>query len=314
VEIVSLRGVSKEFGKRLILNNINLSVEENDIFGIIGVSGSGKSTLLNLMVGFTEPDEGRIQFHTPLGKTHPIHRHSLSIKQHFGYNPQGLSFYPKLTVKENLLHFGQMYNLKKHVLIDNSKNLLKFTGLLAYRNHLAEELSGGMQKRLDIACSLVHKPKVLFLDEPVLNLDPALKRDILHLIQEVNKQGVTVVIASHDLETIEQLCSKVAILHNKRVLRAGILEDVKQPYYPNSSTITLRTGKHHVALLRFVSDLGVGVIDNTNHLVIQTDQLTHTVTNVASFIEREGLALTHLELSTPTLKSIFEHITTNSDT
>ncbi len=312
MEIVSLRGVSKEFGKSLILSNINLSVEENDVFGIIGVSGSGKSTLLNLMVGFFEPDEGTISFHTPLGKTHAIHKHSLSIKQHFGYNPQGLSFYPKLTVKENLMHFGQMYNLKKHVLLDNAKNLLKFTGLFAYRDYLAEELSGGMQKRLDIACSLVHKPKVLFLDEPVLNLDPALKRDVLHLIHEVNKQGVTIVVASHDLETIETLCTKVAILHNKQVLSAGLLEDVKKPYYSDSNTITLRTGKHHGALLSFANKLGVQVTDNSNHLVIHTNQLTHTLTNLANFIEREQLALTHLELSTPTLKSIFENITANA--
>ena len=96
MEIVSLKGVSKEYGKSLILSNVNLSVEENDVFGIIGVSGSGKSTLLNIMVGFTESDEGEVHFNTPLGKKHRIHKHNLSIKKHFGYNPQGLSFYPLL--------------------------------------------------------------------------------------------------------------------------------------------------------------------------------------------------------------------------
>ena len=313
MEIVSLKGVSKEYSKSLILSNVTLSVEENDVFGIIGVSGSGKSTLLNIMVGFIETDEGSIEYHTPLGKTHKIHKHNLSIKKHFGYNPQGLSFYPKLTVKENLLHFGQMYGLKKHVLIDNAISLLKFTGLFKFRDYLAEELSGGMQKRLDIACSLVHKPKVLFLDEPVLNLDPALKRDVLHLITEVNKQGITVVIASHDLETIELLCNKVAILHNKQVISTGLIEEIKKPYYNKSNSITLRTGEHHDELLSFTSQLsGSKVFDNENHLVIHTENLSNTVSHIAQFIENQHLALTNLELSTPTLKSVFESITTNT--
>lgn len=309
VELLRLKGVSKEYGKHLVLNNINFSVEEEDIYGIIGKSGSGKSTLLNLIVGFLEPSEGELVYYTATGKPKKFKNHAFRIKKKIGFNPQHLSFYPKLTVKENLLHFGQVYRIKKGVLIDNAKNLLKFTGLFDYRNVLAEDLSGGMQKRLDIACSLVHKPKVLVLDEPITDLDPLLKADVLDLIKEVNRQGVTVVIASHDLEDVEQICNKVAIVHKGNIHEEGLLEDIRKPFLQKDSLISLKGGKHHNALLEFSKTLPVSkIVDRGTHLVLETKQSHQTVTDLMKFIEDNGLSLNQVEIAQPSLKTIFESI------
>ncbi|MEK6950490.1 MAG: ABC transporter ATP-binding protein, partial [Nanoarchaeota archaeon] len=169
--LLELKEVRKDFGANTILQNVTLSIEEGDIYGVIGESGSGKTTLLNILTGFLEPTEGEVLFLSKI--THEprnLHEHLHRIKKYIGFTPQHNSYYPKLTVKENLLHFGRLYGLNEELLINNIKMLLQFTGLFEHRHKLAEYLSGGMQKRLDVSCSLAHKPKILVLDEPTADL------------------------------------------------------------------------------------------------------------------------------------------------
>ena len=309
MELLRLKGVSKEYGSHLVLNNINFCIEEGDVYGIIGQSGSGKSTLLNLIVGFLEPDEGQVHYYTATGKPKVFKEHAHRIRKRIGFTPQHLSFYPKLTVKENLLHFGRSYRIKKNILVDNAKSLLKFTNLLSSRNVLADELSGGMQKRLDIACSLVHKPRLLVMDEPITDLDPLLKADILELIKEVNRQGVTVIIASHDLEDVEEICNKVAIIHNGVIHEEGLLEEIRKPYLGKDALISLKAGIHHESLLEFSKTLPVNkIIDKRTHFLLETGDSHKTVSELMSFIQYNNLSLNQVEISQPSLKTIFESI------
>ncbi len=310
VELLGVNGLSKRFSHKKILDNVNLSIDEGDIYGVIGRSGSGKSTLLNVIVGFLDFEGGRVEYTTSTGKKRDLKDHGFNIRKKVGFTPQGLSFYPKLSVMENLMHFGQMYGLKKSVLKENAMNLLKFTDLYAYRNYLAEELSGGMQKRLDIACSLIHKPKLLVLDEPVMNLDPHLKREILYLIKEVNKQGITVVMASHDLESIEAICNKVAILHKGQLQENGSLDSLRGPYLHKDSVITVKTGKNHEQMLGFVQNLPVSkIIDRRNHILLETSNFNKTAEMLLSYIDQNDLSLNTLDVSQPKLKTIFEAVT-----
>ena len=176
MELIQLKEVSKAFGRNEVLQNVNISIEEGDILGVIGRSGSGKSTLLNLITGYIQPSQGEMLYFSKV--THnaqDLNRNLHKIKKFIGFAPQRNSFYPKLTVKENLLYFGTLYGVEHQILVGNIKNLLQFLSIWDDRNKLAEELSGGMQKRLDIACSLAHKPKLLVLDEPTADLDPLLQ-------------------------------------------------------------------------------------------------------------------------------------------
>lgn len=312
MELLTIKDLSKKFSHKKILDNVNLTIGEGDIYGIIGRSGSGKSTLLNVIVGFLDIDEGSIVYTSSTGKRRDLQSHGFNIRKKVGFTPQGLSFYPKLSVMENLMHFGQMYGLKKSVLKENAQNLLKFTDLYGYRNYLAEELSGGMQKRLDIACSLIHKPKLLVLDEPVMNLDPHLKREILYLIKEVNKQGITVIMASHDLDSIESICNKVAILHRGKLEKDGTLDSLRSPYLHKESVITVKTGNHHEQLLAFAQELSVSrIIDRRNHLLLETNDFNQTAGMLLSYINQNDLSLNTLDLSQPKLKTIFEAATKN---
>lgn len=313
--LIRLQGVTKEYRKRKVLENVNLTIEEGDIFGIIGQSGSGKTTLLNLIAGFIEPTDGQV-IYFPEGSTKEkdLHRHFSQIKKHIGYTPQHNSLYPKLTVQENLWHFGRLYKIDKQTLSTNIRNLLNFTHLIDYRNFLAEQLSGGMQKRLDLSCSLVHKPRLLILDEPTADLDPILQREIAHLLQEVNKQGVTIIIASHHLESIENICNKVAIVHQGKVHTHGLLEDVRRPYLRDHFTIRVRSTEQKQLLIEKLKVLPIHkIIDKGHSLVIYPSNVESIMSNLIRIIKEENLYLHDLDLRRPSLHEIFEKIATSTE-
>ncbi len=311
MEFIQLKEVGKSFGTNKVLGNVNVTIQEGEIFGIIGQSGSGKTTLLNLIAGFLEPSEGEVVYfskvdHVPKN----LHQHFHKIKRHIGFTPQHSSFYPKLTVKENLLHFGKLYGIEHKALIDNAKSLLEFTGLYEHRNKLAEHLSGGMQKRLDLSCSLIHKPKLLILDEPTANLDPLTQEEIIHLIQEVNKQNVTVVIASHQLETMEQLCTKLVIIHHGSIRSQGDVDEVLKPLMDDAIVINVSTGKEKERLIEIVKKLPVTkIIDQGHQLVLQSSNPELAVAALIRIARQENLHLHDVDLRKPSLREILTKIT-----
>lgn len=236
--VLSLRNISKSFGKQKVLNNISLDIGRGTIFGIVGSSGSGKSTLLNIITGNLSPDTGDLLFEPKdlarynllddQSHLQSVHRDFLALKRTVGYSSQDPSFYDKLTCKENIDFFGSLYKLPKDVLKINSQILLKLVGLDTWTNKLAGDLSGGMQKRLDLACSLVHDPKILVLDEPTADLDFILREQMWNLIQKIKQKGTTVVMSSHFIDEIESICDQIIILNNSRIEFIGSPEELKK--------------------------------------------------------------------------------------
>ena len=311
MRLIELKEVAKKFGPNSILEDVNILIEEGDIWGIIGRSGSGKTTLLNLIAGFLEPSSGEVLHSFKVTEApKSLHQNLHKIKDQIGYAPQHNSFYPKLTVMENLLHFGQLYNLPKETLQNNIKGLLQATDLAAHQNKLAEHLSGGMQKRLDIACSLVHKPRILVLDEPTADLDSMLQKDIMNFLAQVNKQGVTVIIASHHLNLMEKFCNKVAIVHNGRVHSNGLMAEIQKPYLKDNFTISLNPGENKERFISILKTLPVDkIIDRQQHLIIHPKNITKTITGLLTMIQEENLYLHDLDIRRPSLDEIFEIIT-----
>ncbi len=310
MELIQLKEVGKEYRKNMVLQSVSLSIDEGDIFGIIGQSGSGKTTLLNLIAGFVHPTEGTVSYfsrvdHTPKELRKNFHL----IKKHIGFTHQHYSFYPQLTVKENILHFGELMGLKKPTLIENAKSLLQFTGLYDQRDKLAEHLSGGMQKRLDISCSLIHKPKVLLLDEPTSDLDPLLQEDVIQLIQQVNAQGVTIIMASHDLVSIERICTKLAIVGKGTVHSYGNMEDVRKPFLKEDININIKTTQDRERMIALAKRLPVSkIVDQGHRLVLHSLNPQQTLMALLQVVREENLYLHDIDLRHPSLTEIFEQI------
>lgn len=310
MEFIKLKGVSKSYKKKKVLEDVNLDIEEGDILGIIGVSGSGKTTLLSIIAGLLEPSEGRAVYHSKVYQQEmSIHKNIHKIKKQIGFTPQHNSFYPQLTVRENLFHFGKLYEIKKDILLNNINCLIRFMHLEDHQNKLAENLSGGMQKRLDIACSLVHKPKLLILDEPTSDLDLLLQKDILSLLEEVNKQGITIVLASHHLENIELLCNKIAFIHQGKVQTYNSLEEFREPFRRERFTIRVDSGQEKKLLLRRMEDLPITeIVDQGTHLLVYPQDVPKTMFGLLKIIKQENLDLKEMSFRKVPLKDIFEQI------
>ncbi len=211
---VTAEGISKNFGSTKVLKDISFKVPPREIFGIIGLSGSGKTTLLNILVGFLQADKGNIMLEFSQ-KKETVTDESKYAKRLFGFSTQSPSFYGKLTVIENLMHFAALYNIAFNKRQKRCTELTTAVGLSEHQNTLGQNLSLGMQKRLDIACALIHNPKVLVMDEPTADLDPFTQMQIWNLIKKINSEGTTIILTSHSLTEVEFLCSRTLILGKK---------------------------------------------------------------------------------------------------
>jgi len=224
-ELIQLKEVTKKFGKNVILDSVNLSIPENKITGIIGASGEGKTTILKLLIGFYKPTSGEVLY---LRKN--VFKAMRDIEKCFGFATEDGSFYNKLTVRENLFYFARLYGVKTAKIQDAVEDIINLVELPDAINTLAEDLSIGMKKRLDLACSLVHDPKILIMDEPTEDLDPLLRQQMIELIKKIKKQGTTIILTTHLLNEMDHICDKIAILFNKQIVEDGPPAKIKKKY------------------------------------------------------------------------------------
>ncbi len=288
--ILKVRNLVVRFGKVTILGNVTLDIREGEVFGIVGMSGSGKTTLLNTIMGVLQPVSGSVYYkpqriiRTKEDTTQfkIVRGGSEDIKHTFGFSAQTPSFYPKLTVKENLEYFGTMYGLPKEVKETNIEILLDLVGLTPSINKIAEKLSGGMQKRLDIACALIHNPHVLILDEPTSDLDPILRGQMWNLVRRINQRGTTVILSSHFLEELETLCSRIAILYDAQVAAVGTPEELQVRFHLGEIVVVkTRAGNYE----RVISELKRSYKFADKHFLERNDKLEIRVPDASVLIE-----------------------------
>lgn len=303
--LIQVKDISKRFGKHLVLNNLTFNIDERDIYGIIGLSGSGKTTILNLVIGFLKPTKGTVTY-----KNKNILKIQKEIQNKFGFVTQSGSYYTDLTVLENLHYFGRMYGLNNDDIAKRSKDLLTFLDLTDATHVLSQDLSTGMQRRLDIACALIHNPEVLILDEPTEDLDPLLRKEILTLLKNINDNGTTIILTSHMLNEIESVCTNTAILHNGNIVMSGSPNKIKGLYSTNIE-IHLKTypGKYELIENR----LGKANVEKTinlgHKLVIYTSKPEELLRRILDILPGLRERLVDVDVDKPSLEEVFESLT-----
>ena len=223
-ELIKFKEVHKRFGKKIILESIDLSIPEGKITGIIGASGEGKTTILKLLVGFYKPTSGQITY------AKRAINHEKELRRIVGFSTEDGSFHDRLTVKENLLHFASLNNLPRKKAKEKSEELMDAVGLSYARNTLSGNLSMGMKKRLDVAIALMHEPTILIMDEPTADLDPLLRTQMLNLIKKINENGTTIILTTQILEEMDKVCDKIAILFDKKIMLQDSPSKIKKRY------------------------------------------------------------------------------------
>lgn len=302
---IEFQNIKKRFGKNEVLLGVNLEIPYGERFGIIGVSGSGKSTLLNILIGFLRANAGSVYFNL-----RDIAREKKTIRRTFGFAAQDGSFYGDLSVMENLEYFGTLYGMSKGDILKRAKGLLALVGLSNAKETLGKNLSRGMQKRLDIACAMIHEPKVLILDEPTEDLDPMLRKDILLLIKKINERGTTIIITSHLLSEIETICTKIAILHGGKIIEVGTPADLKGRYYKNDEIHMETVPGNYEKLARRIGKKYVEEIEVLEHkLIIRTPNVDAVLREVFSAVKSCGEKIIDVNVSKPTLEEVFTALT-----
>jgi ABC-2 type transport system ATP-binding protein len=320
VPVYKIKGVSKVFDKRIVLDNIDLEIDAGEIIGLIGASGSGKTTLLNILIGFLKPEAGEVSFrseHLLEGSTESkgfksVFKNTDELKKIIGMAAQVPSFYNTLTVRENLEYFGALYGLSHEVLKSNISTLINLMDLQGSEDKLAKNLSGGMQRRLDMACALVHDPKLLILDEPTADLDPLLRNHIWRLVRKINKRGTTIILASHHLSELELLCSRIAILKEGKMLAVGTPNEIKTRFSQNEE-IHLETfpgNYEEIARIRSteVSKHIAKIEDRGTKLVLYTSKPEMVLNSLMKRLEDLKETIVDLKVTKPSLDEIFINI------
>ncbi|MBI2147123.1 ABC transporter ATP-binding protein [Candidatus Woesearchaeota archaeon] len=313
--LIRVRSLSKQFSHRPVLSNVSFDIHAGDIFGIIGVSGSGKTTLLQLLIGYLQPDSGEILYHQGSSDDSidpqyvPVASEPSAARRRFGFSAQEPSFYHELTVAENLSYFGSLYNLSGEKLQKNIGYAITMLSLQNEAETIAGELSGGMQKRLDIAVSLIHGPRVLILDEPTADLDIASRRQIWAMLKKINAAGTTVIIASHFLEEMEHLCTTIAILHNHHVVEKGDVAGLKRLLYQGQEVHLELRSRNYEKLKKSLAlqNIPIGTIREADGVLIaQSPEAEHLLQSIIHLVEQQKEEVVDVSLQRPTLNDVFE--------
>ena len=219
--IATMKNVVKRYGDTLALDHLNLNVVEGEILGLLGPNGAGKTTAIRTLCGLIDADSGET---TVLGQKQSVK--NVEARREIGLVTQEITVFPELSAVENLRYFGGLYGLRGAVLETNVKEMLEFVGLTDRAKKKPKTFSGGMQRRLNIACALVHKPKLVIMDEPTVGIDPQSRNHILESVKEIAKQGTTVVYTTHYMEEVQAICDRISIMDLGRVITEGTLEEL----------------------------------------------------------------------------------------
>ncbi|MFT8870850.1 MAG: ABC transporter ATP-binding protein [Sporolactobacillus sp.] len=303
--IVETHELVKRYGELVALDHLSLQVREGEIFGLLGPNGSGKSTSINCILSLLSYDSGEVEI---FGK--PMRPDAYDLKRDIGIVMQNVAVFNELTVYENIDYFCGLYvpdKKRRRALVEEA---LAFVELDEFRKFYPKKLSGGLLRRLNIACGVAHKPKLIILDEPTVAVDPQSRNKILEGIEQLNKNGATIIYTSHYMEEVEQLCTQIVILDKGRVIASGTKGELKE-MITMGEKITVETFTISADQLQRLKQLPgvIAVEDNADRLVIKSAKETNNLPAVLDFLKDEAITFGRIYSEMPTLNDVFLEIT-----
>jgi ABC-2 type transport system ATP-binding protein len=283
-EVVHLSHIGKRFGEMAVVQDVSLSVERGRIFGMIGASGCGKTTIVRIMAGLIAPTMGEV---TTFG-IDPATAGS-KAKSRIGYMPQGFVLYPSLSVLQNARFVAGLYGVSWFKRGKRIRELLERFDLWDARDRKARDLSGGMQRRLQLACALVHSPELLFVDEPTAGLDPVLRISIWRYLNSLRDEGMTIVMTTQFIDEAEH-CDMLALINHGEATHVGTPEELKRLAVPGD-TVEVQGGPFsedmELALAEIESGISVRRVDDT-HLMLHVPNAGTAIPSIVSVLDRRG--------------------------
>lgn len=304
-KVVEIENLVKRYQELVALDHLNLSIEKGEVFGLLGPNGCGKTTAISCILALLTFDKGSVKV---FGKE--IQPDSYDIKKQIGVVLQNVAVFDELTVQENIDYFCGLYIKDKATRKQYVEEAIEFSGLEQFRKFYPKKLSGGLLRRLNIACGIAHKPKLIILDEPTVAVDPQSRNKILEGIMELNQAGATIIYTSHYMEEVEQICSRIAIVDKGKNLALGTKDELKK-LIKKREIITIDIVDISGSDLAEIRKLPhVYEVNFDNHqLTILCDGGKHNLTRVLGFLQDREYSFGHVHSELPTLNDVFLEIT-----
>lgn len=303
--VISINNLVKRFGELTAVDHLNLEIREGEIFGLLGPNGSGKSTTINCILSLLPYEKGEIKVFDK-----PMSPNAYDIKKDIGVVMQEVAVFDELTVYENIDYFCALYISNKVERKKLVKEAIEFVGLNSFEKFYPKKLSGGLLRRLNIACGIAHKPKFIILDEPTVGVDPQSRNKILNGITELNKSGVTVLYTSHYMEEVEQICNRVAIMDLGKIIASGTIEEVKG-LIGSGAKITIELMEENDNIVKLLSKqdyvTDINKAQNVIHIKAKKDQ--NVMMRILELLKANSITAQRFYSELPTLNDVFLEIT-----
>lgn len=303
--VVKIENLVKRYKELIALDHFGLEIQEGEVFGLLGPNGSGKTTTINCLLSLLEYDKGTIQL---FGKE--MKPNSYDIKKNIGVIMQNVAVFDELTVRENIDFFCGLYITDKNERKKCVDDAIRFVGLEDFEKFYPKKLSGGLLRRLNIACGIAHKPKLIILDEPTVAVDPQSRNKILEGIQELNRNGATIIYTSHYMEEVEQICTRICIMDKGKSIATGTKEQLKK-MIKNTETIEIEAAgvsDDHIKALEKLPH-AYEVAYNGEKLCIRFSGGKHNLIRTLEYMQTNEIVFGRVYSELPTLNDVFLEIT-----
>jgi ABC-2 type transport system ATP-binding protein len=297
--------LQKSYGDVQAVKGISLQVARGEVYGLLGPNGAGKTTCISMLTGILEPSGGTISIDGL-----DLAKDTNAAKAKIGLVPQDLALYPTLSARQNLNFFGRIYSLKGTALSARVEEVLEMVGLTERANDPIEDYSGGMKRRINIAAGLLHKPDILFLDEPTVGVDPQSRNAIFESVEALNRAGMTVIYTTHYMEEAQRLCHRVAIVDLGEIIALDTPTALIRSLGGGIVVVGLEEGSIDMILDQVAELPGVKAATRTDgQLKVETQRLQEGLMGILELTNQLDLRITSLEQWEPNLESVFLHLT-----
>ncbi len=303
--VIEINGLVKKYGDRVAVNNLSLSVLKGEIFGLLGPNGAGKTTTISILATLLSPDGGKVTI-----GGHDLVKEAKMVKNIIGLVPQELALYPTLSAWDNLAFFGRIYGLRGPALKERIETVLDLVGLSDRAGDAVQTFSGGMKRRVNIAAGLIHQPRILFLDEPTVGVDPQSRNFIFEHVERLNAEGMTIIYTTHYMEEAERLCHRVAIMDEGRILALDT---------PKGLISLLGGGVIHLGLAADAAEALLPSVQalpqvraaspQDSRLKVEASDARQALLALIELCNVRDVPILSLEVLEPNLESVFLHLT-----
>jgi ABC-2 type transport system ATP-binding protein len=295
---VKIENLSKSFADIKAVDDISFNVGKGEMFGLVGPDGAGKTTTIRNLCGLIKPDSGKITL-----LDIDLNKHKKEAQNIIGYLSQKFSLYGDLSVDENIEFFADIHSVRNY--LDRRNELLEFTRLTPFRDRPADKLSGGMKQKLALACSLIHRPQILFLDEPTTGVDPVSRRDFWKILSGLIKEGITILMSTPYLDEAER-CNRVALMNKGKILGLDTPQNIKKSIDREVIEIVCPEARKAYKIIKAEPGLEVQLFGDRIDIVVENS--TARMNNILDLFNQKGITVTSYRLIPPSLENVFIHL------